>query len=165
MHTMCLIYMWHADKYYVTSTIHKMKAFSSKKLIYGSHPPFTSPCFSSGTTTVTSSEAASLKTWSSLCSTVQWGLQLNESRVSSVIENKFHSWLLNPFCFFHSNKAWFEWWQGNMFKPAAFFRSCCRWFCCRPSWVRIPNNFSCLFYAACRTRWVEFNKGNEYQNV
>lgn len=90
MHADYLIYTWHADK--CMTTIYKMKPFSRKKFIYGSHPPFTAHCLFTGTTTVTSSVAASLKTWTKThsaateaCSTLKI-----TATCTSVTENVFH---------------------------------------------------------------------------
>lgn len=172
---LCRLYLtciWHAcDKQMnITWRPHLTKPFPTKwnHLVGNVNSWFTSSfpcCLSSRTTTVTSSVAASLK------STAHSAAMRAHStaRIKAVChvylrERKLIS-LLCP-ALFKKRIASFEWWQSNMFKPAAFFSSC-RWFRCSSTWVRerFPNNFPCLFYSACKTRWVEINTGNKYLKV
>lgn len=73
------------------------------------------PCLSSGTATVTSSVAVSLRTCK-LCSI--GGLQCREWVTCTSRQSLYYTLFFIPFCFVYWTIALFERWRRNVFKPA-----------------------------------------------
>lgn len=123
-------------------------------------PPLSAACLSSGTTTVTSSVAASLKSWRQdwLCSS-RPQYREDYSNVSHLSDRKMNFTLTllfysAPFGF---HTAFSEWWRRRRVSTCSlsfFFRSSCRWFSRSFARVRtrFQNNVPCLFYAACKNQ-------------
>lgn len=132
-------------------------------------PPFSAPCLSSGTTTVTSSVAVSLKTWrqdwlcSSSCSRPQYSEDY--SKVSHLSDRKMN-FTLTLLCY--SAPLGFHTSDGDVSRPAAFHFAVAAGDLLAAS-HESERDFKITsrvcFTLLAKTRWTEFNPGNKRQEV